>query len=95
VPKVPPLGVAKDAVERFGVRLLDAVHRSLQRLTDVRGYHPNIGPMAVVGDLETIMLREQRVLLVVTGLDQCCLVVFIVYIGDTFSSDKSPGAHRA
>ena len=55
---VGPLGVAEDAVERFGVGLLDAAHGLLERLADVGRDRAHIAPVAALGNLEAVVLRE-------------------------------------
>ena len=55
---VRPLGVAEDAVERFRVRLLDAAHGLLQRLPDVGRHRPHVAPVAILWNLEAVVLRE-------------------------------------
>jgi hypothetical protein len=50
---VDPLGVAKDIVERPGIRLLDSMERVLQRLPHVSNMSAHIAPVAAghgVGD---------------------------------------------
>ena len=67
---VGPLRVAEDAVERFRVGLLDSAHGLLQRLPDIRRHCSHVAPMAIVGNLEAVVLREEGVFLVAAGLRQ-------------------------
>ena len=67
---VGPLRIAKNAVERFRVGLLDSAHGLLQRLADVVWPPSNILPVAIVGDLKPVVLRKLGVFLVAAGFRQ-------------------------
>ena len=56
---VGPMGVAEDAVERVGVRLLDFAHGALQCIANVASHSTHIVPMATIGNLETVGFGEQ------------------------------------
>ena len=85
---VRPLGVAEDAVERLRVGLLDLAHRLLQRLADVGRDRAHIVPVAALGNLEAVVLREERVLLVAAGLRQRRGVLLVVHVGDALEEQQ-------
>ena len=75
---VGPLCIAEDGVKRVRVRLLDAAHGGLERLTDILRDLPHIPPVAVVGNLEAVVLREQGTLFVTGEFLQRSLVLVVV-----------------
>ena len=79
---VRPLGVAKDAVEGFRVRLLDPAQGVLQRLPDIGGHRSYIAPVAAFWHLEAVVLREAGVFLVALGFLQRRLVLLIMHVGE-------------
>ena len=85
---VRPLGIAEDAVQGLRVGLLDSPHRLLQGLPDIRRHVPDIGPVAALGDLEAVVLREQRVFFVAAGLVQGSLVFLVVDIRNAFEEQQ-------
>ena len=85
---VGPLRIAEDAVERLRVRLLDAAHRLLQRLADVGGDRAHVVPVAALGDLKAVVLRELGVFLVAAGFRQRGLVFLVVHIGDALEEEQ-------
>ena len=77
---IRPLCIAKDAVKRVRVRLLDPAHRRLKRLSDIHRHLPHIPPVTVLGNLEPVIFREQRRLLIAIELLQRRRMLLIMHI---------------
>ena len=85
---VGPLGVTKDAVERFRVRLLDATQGGLQRLPHIGSHCSYITPVTTFWHLEAVVLREASVFLVAPGFLQRCLVLLIMHVGEALEEQE-------
>lgn len=92
---VRPLGIAEDAVERLGVGLLDPAHGRLKSLAHVARDRANVTPVAAVRNLEAVVLRKQRVLVVATGLRQRCLALLVVRMRDVVILHNKAGLQAA
>ena len=67
---VRPLRIAKDAEELVGVGGLDGPHGLLQAPAHIPADLPNLPPMRLRRNLETVVLREQRKVLIPARLPQ-------------------------
>ena len=67
---VRPLRIAKDAEELVGIGGLDGPHGLLQGPTHIPADLPNLPPMRVRRNLEAVVLREQRKILIPARLPQ-------------------------
>jgi hypothetical protein len=78
---VGPLGIAEDAVEGMRVGLFDPSEGGLESLADVDCNFSYILPVAVFGDLEAIVFREECRFLVSFKFIKGYLVLFVMDIG--------------
>src|SRR5206468_1020559 len=85
---VRPASIAENAIERLGVGLLDATHRLLESLPDVVGDDADVVPVAAGRNLKAIVLRENGVLFVATGLSQSGSVLLVVDVGDALEKEQ-------
>ena len=85
---VRPLRIAEDAVKRVRICLLDPAHRRLKRLPDIRGHLPHILPVTVLGNLEAVVLREQRRLFIAIELLQRRRVLLVMHIRDALEKQQ-------
>lgn len=85
---VRPLRVAEDAVERIRIRRLDTPHCFLQSLADVCRHRAEIVPVALMRDLEPIVLREPGIFFIAPGFRESCPVLLIVDVGDPFEEEQ-------
>jgi hypothetical protein len=85
---VGPLGVAEDAVERFGVRLLDTTQGGLQRLSYAGGHRSDITPVAIFWHLEAVVLGELGVCLVAAGFLQHRLIFLVMHVGEALEEQE-------
>jgi hypothetical protein len=85
---VRPLGVSEDAIQRLWVGAFNPTQRLLQRLPDVGRHRPHVAPMAALRNLEAVVLREQGVLLVATGLRDCRVVFLVVNVRETLEEQQ-------
>jgi hypothetical protein len=60
----------------------------MRAMADVGRLLPHIGPVAIVGNLEAVILREQGVLLVAARFVECFGDFFIVDVGDAFEEQQ-------
>ena len=65
---VGPLGIAEDPIERLWVGFFNFTHRPLECFADVGCLLANVVPVASLGNLKAVVLREQGVLLIAVGL---------------------------
>ena len=65
---VGPLRIAENAVEGFGVGLFDAARGLLQGLADAGRDGADVASMAILRNLEAVVLREAGVFLVAASL---------------------------
>src|SRR5262245_37557612 len=77
---IGPLGVAKDAVQRLWIGLLNSTHPGLECLSHIGSDDSYIIPMTAIWDLKSIILRKQCVGLVSFRLFQGGFVFFIMDI---------------
>ena len=85
---IGPLGIAEDPVEGVRVGLFDPSEGGLERLADVDCDFSYILPMAIFGNLEAIVFGEECRFLVSVKLIECCLVLFVMDIGETLEEQE-------
>jgi len=74
------VGIAKNSIERVGVRLLDSAHACLEGLTHIRCNLPHIAPVASFGNLKAVVFRKRSRFVVSRKLGKGSLALFVVNI---------------
>src|SRR5215510_512059 len=85
---IRPLSVAEYTVKSFRIGFLDAAHGLLQRLTHVCCNRPHVAPVTIGRNLETVVLRKNRVLFVTTRFRKRSLILLVVHIRDPFKEKE-------
>ena len=85
---VGPRRIAEDAVKGLRVGLLDPAHGLLQRLADVGRDHAHIAPVAILRNLEAVVLRELGIFLVTAGFRQRRRIFLVIHIRDALEEEQ-------
>ncbi len=79
---VRPVGVAEDAIEGLGVRLLHLAERSLQCGADVFGLLADVRPEIALGDSEAVVLGKRSELMIAARIIERLLELLDVDVAD-------------